>query len=354
MPFHIVRDDVTKILADAVVVPSNTQLIISGGVGGQVAAIAGRAELQEACNAIGWCPVGSAVAVDSYAYPSRCIVFATGPSWPGSPKASILRLLEATNLSALEAAAAQGCQSIAMPLISAGNFGFPVNHAFRCASAAVREFLSNEANADIEVTLALFEREAVCAGSNLVGEIAELVDDAYVAQQLEQERRRYGERDVRQSCCFRIEQQPAGNLALDADAIAEPCLNAPCLLDDASDDLESMLAQLDEPFSEILVHLIDAKGMTDPEVYRAANMSRQTFSKIRNNPQMQPKKRSVLALAVALQLTTPEAEALLITAGYALSPASPRDAIVRYFLDHKMYNVFDLNEMLYRFDQELL
>lgn len=441
MPFAIVRDDVTAISADAVVVPSNEQLLISGGVGGQVAAIAGREQLQAAANAAAPCPVASAVAVSPCAYPARCIVFATGPQWPGSPQPSALHLLQAANLAALEAAAAHGCRSIALPLISAGNFSFPAQQAFACASAAVREFLANDAYADIMVTLALFERDAVCAGSALVGEIAELVDDAYVMQRLEREggrsswrrdpRGRRQHRGSEPAACagalgsvsreapFKQEApayediaclgsapehdyntlsagfaEPFDDGSFDEDPTvlseahlgsapkhthaavcldADPCLSAapepsaaastalplfphrtPQPQGAPSDDIETLLAQLDEPFSEVLVHLIDTKGMTDPQVYRAANMTRQTFSKIRNNPQMQPTKRSVLALAVALKLSTAETEALLARAGYALSPASPGDVIVRYFLDHGMHNIFDINEMLYRFDQQLL
>ena len=142
MPFQIVRDDVTAISADAVIVPSNEQLLISGGVGGQVAAIAGCEQLQAAASAAAPCPAGHAVAVSPGSYPARCIVFATGPQWPGNPQPSALHLLQAANLAALEAAAAQGCQSIALPLISAGSFSFPARHAFACASAAVREFLA--------------------------------------------------------------------------------------------------------------------------------------------------------------------------------------------------------------------
>lgn len=363
MPFQIVRDDVTAISADAVVVPSNEQLLISGGVGGQVAAIAGCEQLQAAASAAAPCPAGHAVAVSPGSYPARCIVFATGPQWPGNPQPSALHLLQAANLAALEAAAAQGCQSIALPLISAGSFSFPARHAFACASAAVREFLANDARADIQVTLALFEREAVCAGSALVGEIAELVDDAYVMQRLEHEgeRSRYSRRRKASRPalpCLAGGAAKASSTSLE-DAICFDALPAPsCGTAQAQecpgDELETMLAHLDEPFSQVLVHLIDAKGMTDPQVYRAANMTRQTFSKIRNNPAMQPTKRSVLALAVALQLTTAETEALLARAGYALSPASPGDVIVRYFLDRGMHNIFDINEMLYRFDQQLL
>ncbi|MGN0077160.1 MAG: macro domain-containing protein [Coriobacteriales bacterium] len=382
MPFLIVRGDVTAVRADAVVVPSNERLAIGGGVGAQVAALADAQALSAAAAAAAPCPAGSAVAVDPCGYPARCIVFATGPRWEGGGQPSTLALLQAANLAALEAAAARGCASIALPLISAGTFGVPAREAFACASAAVRAFLAVDAYADIEVTLALFEREAVCAGTALAGQIAELVDDAYVTQRLEEAERGRGGRwrrhleeeralpsptrsligkDARpfassqrtgsaasRPAPFDEDEAPLCELAEDADALA------PCMLGAAPADIDQLLDQLDEPFGEVLIQLIDARGMTDPQVYRAANMSRQTFSKIRNNPAMQPTKRSVLALAIALRLSTAETEALLARAGYAFSSASLADMIVRFHIEHGVYDIFDINEALFRYDQPLL
>lgn len=380
MPFLIVRGDVTAVRADAVVVPSNERLAIGGGVGAQVAALADAQALSAAAAAAAPCPAGSAVAVDPCGYPARCIVFATGPRWEGGNQPSTLALLEAANLAALEAAAARGCTSVALPLISAGKFGVPAREAFACASTAVRTFLAVDAYADIEVTLALFEREAVCAGTALAGQISELVDDAFVAQRLEEAERGRGgrwrrkeeralpsptrsllSRDARpfagtqrtgsaasQPKAFDEDEAPLFELAEDADSLA------PCMLGAGPADIDQLLDQLDEPFGEVLIQLIDARGMTDPQVYRAANMSRQTFSKIRNNPAMQPTKRSVLALAVALRLSTAETEALLARAGYAFSSASLADMIVRFHIEHGVYDIFDINEALFRYDQPLL
>ena len=126
MPFQIVRDDVTAISADAVVVPSNEQLLISGGVGGQVAAIAGREQLQAAASAAAPCPAGHAVAVSPGSYPARCIVFATGPQWPGNPQPSALHRV----------ARASPCRS-SPPVASPSPPGTPSHARLRqCASSS--------------------------------------------------------------------------------------------------------------------------------------------------------------------------------------------------------------------------
>ena len=114
------------------------------------------------------------------------------------------------------------------------------------------------------------------------------------------------------------------------------------------------LEGLDAPFSTLLMELIDARGMSDVEVYKRAGMSRQLFSKIRSSHDYRPAKKTVLALAVALKLSLEETAHLLERAGFALSHSSKADVIVEYFIVNEVYDVMAINEVLYRYDQPLL
>ena len=118
--------------------------------------------------------------------------------------------------------------------------------------------------------------------------------------------------------------------------------------------MEGLLDDLEEPFCEALFHLIDAKGKTDVEVYKRANLDRRLFSKIRSNRDYVPSKRTVLALSLALELSLEETDELLRKAGYALSPSQVFDVIVQYFIINGRYDIFELNEVLFSYDQPLL
>ena len=119
-------------------------------------------------------------------------------------------------------------------------------------------------------------------------------------------------------------------------------------------DLTHLLDALDAPFSPALLALIDARGFTDAQVYKRANLSRQHFAKIRADADYQPTKRTVLALSIALELSLAETQDLLSRAGFTLSTASKADLIVRFFIEHGVYDIFTINEALYAFDQPVM
>lgn len=118
--------------------------------------------------------------------------------------------------------------------------------------------------------------------------------------------------------------------------------------------LDEALDQLEEGFSETLLHLIDASGMTDAQCYKKANIDRKLFHKIRTNKLYKPSKPTVLAFALALQLSLEDTKELLAKAGYALSHASKFDIIVEFCIQHGLYNVYEVNEILLKFDQGLI
>ncbi|MBQ3651502.1 MAG: RNase III inhibitor, partial [Clostridia bacterium] len=143
---------------------------------------------------------------------------------------------------------------------------------------------------------------------------------------------------------------------------ARPCEAAPKpapkqpkpLASETDRELDDLLRQLDEGFSKTLLRLIDEKGLTDVQCYKRANIDRKLFSKIRSDPQYKPSKTTAIAFALALELTLPEAQSLLARAGYTLSHSYLADIVVEACIQKGIFNVLDVNELLFSYDQPLL
>ena len=327
MPLQLVRNDITKMKVDAIVNAANTALRMGGGVCGAIFSAAGAKELQAECDKIGGCEVGEAVITKGYNLPAKYIIHTVGPIWQGG-HANEAQLLHNCYINSLNLALKHKCESIAFPLISSGIFGYPKDQALHVAISAISEFLlNNEAN----VYLVLFDKNAVTLSEKLFTAITEYIDDHYVDERLLKERHRGIE-------------YVAGRAVIRQDEV----LYSP------SRSLEDVLGQLDETFSEMLLRLIDEKGLTDVETYKRANIDRKLFSKIRSNKDYHPSKATALALAIALKLNLDETLDLLSKAGYTLSPSSKFDVIIQYFIEEGNYNIFEINEALFYFEQATL
>ena len=118
-------------------------------------------------------------------------------------------------------------------------------------------------------------------------------------------------------------------------------------------NIDNLMNQLEETFSQRLLRMIDERGMTDSEAYTKAYVDRRHFSKIRKDVNYVPNKKTVLAFTIALELSLDEAKDLLGSAGFALSRSSKTDIIVAYFLQNKIYDMFEINEVLDAYGQPI-
>jgi O-acetyl-ADP-ribose deacetylase (regulator of RNase III) len=365
MPFTIIQGDLAAFRADALVNAANSGLQQGGGVCGALFAAAGRKSMQEACDSIAYCAPGQAVVTPAFDLPARYVIHTVGPVYRGGDHGEE-DILRAAYTNSLKLAQALKLSSIAFPLISSGIYSYPRDEALRVAKDSIRSFLDSQED-ELDVTLVLFNKDDLRINEQLRGEIRRLIAQAEyeradrLSLQLETLRsrrappvrspaspkpsgiRRFQKKRTREKHMpYGIEQDQAFD-ALPADAAQAPHLQ-----------LEELVARVDEGFSATLLRLIDLKGMTDVAAYKRANLDRKHFSKIRSNPAYAPSKQTALALAIALELDREETQSLLAKAGYALSPAQTGDIIVGYFIDHRIFDIDEINAALFEFDQQLL
>lgn len=339
MPFTIVRQDITHMQVDTIVNAANTALAMGSGVCGAIFKAAGVSELQAACDKLAPIQTGEAVITPGFSLPAKYIIHTAGPIYRGG-KSGEAELLRASYINSLKLAVESRCYSIAFPLISSGVYGYPKEEALRVASKAIQDFLADH---DLDVYLAVFDRASFVISEKLLGEVTQYIDEYYVETHREKRRKLL---DVE----HRLVQERAYS---DYDGAPPPqrlkrSQAAPVK------SLDDLIGDLDEPFSTTLMRLIDAKGKTDVEVYKRANLDRKLFSKIRTGKGYMPGKRTAIALAIALELTLDETNDLLARAGYALSHSQRFDVIVEYFIINGKYDIFEINEVLFKYDLPLL
>lgn len=330
MPLIIVRNDITTMRVDAIVNAANESLLGGGGVDGCIHRAAGP-ELLAECRRLGGCRTGEAKLTRGYRLPCKYIIHTVGPVWHGGDHGEQEQLVSCYRTS-LALARKHHCQTVAFPLISSGVYGYPKEQALRTAMNTIGAFLLEH---DMTVYLVIFDRSAYQISSRLFADIAAYIDDHYVDAHTD---------FIRSRPC------PA-SIPVEAQMAPSPAFSPASRLPRSLDD---RLKHLDAGFSETLLTRIDRSGKKDSEIYKKANVDRKLFSKIRNNPDYKPSKATAIAFAIALELNLDETRDLVARAGYALSASSKFDVIIEYFIRQKKYDIFEINEALFAFDQSLL
>lgn len=347
MPFEIVRNDITNMCVDAIVNTANPRPVIGSGTDSMIHEKAGP-ELLAARQKIGDIDRGCAAITPAFNLKAKYVIHTVGPIWLDGNHDEAAQLHNCY-CSSLKLAKENKCKSIAFPLISTGNYGFPKDKALQIAIAAFSSFLLEH---EMQIYLVVFDKAAYKLSEKLFHGVASYIDEhfvdlceqAAVTENLRNFRRR--RRTERMEIC-------EDSAVLETEFLSMASM-APTMAVPKELSLEDSLKEADAGFSETLLNLIDKTGKKDSEIYKKACISKQHFSKIRNNPHYQPTKPTAIAFALALELDLEETHDLIGRAGFTLSKSSKFDLIIRYFIEHKEYNVVAINVALYEFDQPLL
>ena len=377
MPFRIIRNDITKVRADAVVNTANPDPKVGTGTDSAVYEAAGKDLMLAERKKIGPMKPGEAAVTPAFRLPAKYVIHTVGPEWIDGEHGEF-EILRSCYRQSLLLADHLGCESIAFPLIATGNYGFPKDKALNIALAVIREHLEDS---ELNVTLVVFDRSAYQTASGLTEQIEEFIDENYVGSQTEAEygspagplsdyvlRRRRGNMDAMAAPAaapFHAEEEPdlsqdsftdAAEEKLTAFRESAPAHPRPARYGKKKDkaSLEDIVNNLGESFQKRLLRMIDERGMTDPEVYKRANLDRKLFSKIRCSEDYIPKKKTILALAIALRLSLDDTRDLLASAGLALTNNSKTDVIVRFCIENGIYDIYEVNALLFRFLQPVL
>ena len=339
MPFEIVRNDIVNMRVDAIVNTANPKPVVGAGTDSRIHEKAGPG-LLAARQKIGEIACGSAVSTPAFQLNAKYVIHTVGPVWVDGQHHEET-LLRSCYENALRVAMENKAESIAFPLISTGTYGFPKDKALRIAIAVFSEFLLTH---EMQIYLVVFDGTAYRLSEKLFQQVASYIDENYVDAW---EAKEYSFREDRRNC----ESRRRRAMEICTTESLMPCEAAPLR---KATSLEDVLKQADAGFTETLLKLIDQSGKKDSEIYKKALLTKQHFSKIRNNPNYKPTKPTAVALALALELNLEQTKDLIGRAGYALTNSSKFDLIIQYFIVQGYYNLVEINVVLYDYDQSLL
>ena len=376
MPFKIIKSDITKVKADAIVNTVNPNVRIGDGVEYAIYNAAGKDKLLKAREKLGYMPPGEVGITPAFKLDAKYIIHVSSPVWTGiwygeRPPESVFTkdtiLLTDCYMKALYMAAENGCKSIAFPLLATGTYKFPKEIGMAVAVRAFTEFLKHY---DMEIFLVVFGGDSSNISGSLFREVKRFVDYETICVQLaprddldwidgstiddldsfddEEETESYqdiSEDEKLTESYWDISEDDNDELYYESQLRSHNHTES----HKYSKSLEESLKKIHKySFAGYLQQLINKKGMKNSEVYATANITKQYFSKLING-KVNPSKEKVIALAIGLHLNMDETKDILKIAGYAFSPYSQTDIVVKYFINNKDYNVIKLDILLYDF-----
>lgn len=324
MPFQIVRNDITKMKVDAVINTANPNTMYGRGTDQAIYEAAGRDKLLAARQKIGTLQVGEVAVTPGFRLPAKYIIHNAGPVWEGGDRGEEEKL-ELCYENCLRLAEKEKFESIAFPLISTGSYGFPKQIGLQTAIKVLSGFLLHS---EMMIYLVVYDEESTHLCQMIFPDIQDYLQsngcDPYMPMM-------YTEAGI------------CGSVSM------------PMLCEEMSyRTLEDIVENRGKNLPEMLMQFLIEKDLKNAEVYHNANISRKVFSKIITNEKYHPKKKTVLALAIGMKLNLDETKDLLSRAGYALSPGSKFDLIVKYCIETGEYNIVKINILLYEYGEETL
>jgi len=340
MPFQIIRGDIAALpfRVDAIVNTANPHGRVGRGTDRAIHEAAG-AELLRARQTIGDIPRGGAAITPAFCLNAEYVIHAVGIGWHGGEQ-SEEQTLRSAYLSALSLAVQHRCTSVAFPLLSSGNYGFPQGLALEIALGAFGDFLETQ---ELQIYLVVFGREAFEISQQLSECVESYIDEHYIEQ--------------------RLAHEYEDGFALRGDDIAPaptelPLASKLCVPNTApvkpKKSIEDRLRERSETFTETLRRIMTERELSNPTVYRRANMDKKTFNKIYNDAAHQPSRRSALQLAVALEMNLDETQDFIARAGYALSPSSRFDVVLSCLIENGIHNMLEIDAVLFEFTETTL
>lgn len=349
MSFKIIRNDITKVKADVIVNTANPKPIYEDGTDAAIYHAAGADALLAERKKIGCIQAGELAVTAAFSLAAKYIIHTVGPVWVDGEH-NEFQILENCYVHSLEKALALGCESIAFPLIATGVYGFPKDKALEIAVSVFSRFLQEH---EIQIILVVFDKASFQLSGQIVGEIDSYIDENYV-------KRSYGEfpcgdcgRSPREAVLCNIQDtREYSSYAIQSNSVESQLFSKSARSKEKS--FEEEFEELGMTFHDKLFELIDQSGMDNKDIWKKANLDRKHFSKIQCDIHYHPKKKTVMALCIALQLDLDQTKDLLARADWALSPSSKRDLIVQKAIMNHEYDIMKLNMILFQYTNEVL
>ena len=343
MPFQIIRNDITKVKADVIVNTANPEPVVGDGTDSAVYQAAGKERLLEERIKIGKLSPGQAAITPAFDLYAKYIIHTVGPIWKDGKHGEddILCSCYSNSLSVAEQVKAE---SIAFPLISTGVYGFPKNEALDIALSEIGKFLLTH---DMNIILVVFDKESFSISEKLIGAIDEYIDEFGIKKLYSDE---YSIREITDYRRRRLQNQP--DYEVDEEVLS--AAYAPIIAENDESSLEDILDNTGETFQQCLLRLIRESGIDEVDIYKKANIDRKLFSSIRCKVNYKPKKKTAVALAIALELDMLTMMDLLSRAEIAFSPSNKFDLIISYCVTNGIYDIYEINSILFQYDQPIL